>query len=65
MTHKHSLGALYKILKDIKQHDKLFGSFQVIQALSTFDDDINACLKSMRMWRNVEKYTIQSYNSWW
>ncbi|XP_062529162.1 ATP-dependent DNA helicase pif1-like [Bombyx mori] len=65
MAHKHSLEALNRILKDIKNNDKLFGGTLLVlsgdfrQTLpviprSTYADEINACLKSSTLWRNVE-----------
>ncbi|GFT73278.1 ATP-dependent DNA helicase [Trichonephila clavipes] len=68
MAHKHSLEALNRILKDIKNSDKLFGGTLLVlsgdfrQTLpviprSTYADEINACLKSSPLWRNVENYS--------
>ncbi|XP_044588734.1 ATP-dependent DNA helicase pif1-like [Cotesia glomerata] len=65
MAHKHSLEALNRTLKDIKNNDKLFGGTLLVlsgdfrQTLpvisnSTSADEINACLKSSTLWRNVE-----------
>lgn len=65
MAHKHSLEALNRTLKDIKNNDKLFGGTLLVlsgdfrQTLpviprSTYADEINACLKSSTLWRNVE-----------
>lgn len=65
MAHKHSLEALNRTLKDIKNNDKLFGGTLLLlsgdfrQTLpviprSTYADEINACLKSSKLWRNVE-----------
>lgn len=69
MAHKHSLEALDRTLKDIKNNDKLFGGTLLLlsgdfrQTLpviprSTYADEINACLKSSRLWRNVEKVQL-------
>ncbi|GBN34501.1 hypothetical protein AVEN_141351-1 [Araneus ventricosus] len=69
MAHKHSLEALDRTLKDIKNNDKLFGGTLLLlsgdfrQTLpviprSTYADEINACLKSSRLWRNVEKIQL-------
>lgn len=66
MAHKHSLEAL----KDIKNNDKLFGGTLLLlsgdfrQTLpviprSTYADEINACLKSSPLWRNVEKVQLR------
>ncbi|XP_028030395.1 uncharacterized protein LOC114243194 [Bombyx mandarina] len=65
MAHKYSLEALNRTLKDIKNNDKLFGCTLLVlsgdfrQTLpviprSTYADEINACLKSSTLWRNVE-----------
>ncbi|GFT47718.1 ATP-dependent DNA helicase [Trichonephila clavipes] len=70
MAHKHSLEALNRILKDIKNSDKLFGGTLLVlsgdfrQTLpviprSTYADEINACLKSSPLWRNVEKLQLK------
>ncbi|XP_057340808.1 uncharacterized protein LOC130677904 isoform X2 [Microplitis mediator] len=69
MAHKHSLEALDRTLKDIKNNDKLFGGTLLLlsgdfrQTLpviprSTYADEINACLKSSQLWRNVEKVQL-------
>ncbi|XP_073972868.1 uncharacterized protein [Rhodnius prolixus] len=69
MAHKHSLEALDRTLKDIKNNDKLFGGTLLLlsgdfrQTLpviprSTYADEINACLKSSRLWRNDEKVQL-------
>ncbi|XP_055932759.1 uncharacterized protein LOC129962790 [Argiope bruennichi] len=61
MAHKHSLEALNRTLKDIKNSDKLFGGTLLVlsgdfrQTLpviprSTYADEINACLKSSPLW---------------
>nr|XP_046472567.1 uncharacterized protein LOC124214346 [Neodiprion pinetum] len=70
MAHKHSLEALNRSLKDIKNNDKLFdgtllllsGDFrQTLPVIprSTYADEINACLKSSPLWRNVEKVQLK------
>ncbi|GBP04742.1 ATP-dependent DNA helicase PIF1 [Eumeta japonica] len=70
MAHKHSLEALNRTLKDIKNSDKLFGGTLLVlsgdfrQTLpviprSTYADEINACLKSSPLWRNVEKLQLK------
>ena len=70
MAHKHSLEALNRTLKDIKNNDKLFGGTLLLlsgdfrQTLpviprSTYADEINACLKSSPLWRNVEKVQLK------
>ncbi|GBP12604.1 ATP-dependent DNA helicase pif1 [Eumeta japonica] len=70
MAHKHSLEALNKTLKDIKNNDKLFGGTllalsddfrQTLPVLprSTYADEINAFLKSSPLWRNVEKVQLK------
>ncbi|GFX39486.1 ATP-dependent DNA helicase [Trichonephila clavipes] len=63
MAHNHSLEALNRILKDIKNSDKLFllvlsGDFrQTLPVIprSTYADEINACLKSSPLWRVMLK----------
>ncbi|XP_063974372.1 uncharacterized protein LOC135161043 [Diachasmimorpha longicaudata] len=61
MAHKHSLEALNRTSKDIKNSDKLFGGTLLVlsgdfrQTLpviprSTYADEINACLKSSPLW---------------
>jgi hypothetical protein len=70
MAHKHSLEALNRTLKDLKDNDKLFGGTLVLlsgdfsQTLpviprSTYADEINACLKSSPLWHNVEKLQLK------
>ncbi|VVC35537.1 P-loop containing nucleoside triphosphate hydrolase,DNA helicase Pif1-like [Cinara cedri] len=70
MAHKHSLEALNRTLKDIKNNDNLFGGTLLVlsgdfrQTLpviprSTYADEINACLKSSPLWRNVEKVQLK------
>ncbi|GFT37024.1 ATP-dependent DNA helicase [Trichonephila clavipes] len=70
MAHKYSLEALNRILKDIKNSDKLFGGSLLLllgdfrQTLpiiprSPYADEINACLKSSPLWRNVEKVHLK------
>ncbi|CAG9840254.1 unnamed protein product [Diabrotica balteata] len=70
MVHKHSIDALNRTLKDIKNNDKLFGGTLLVlygdlrQTLpviprSTYADEINACLKSSPLWRNVEKVQLK------
>ncbi|XP_044588777.1 ATP-dependent DNA helicase PIF1-like [Cotesia glomerata] len=67
MAHKHSLEALNRTLKDIKNSDKLFGGTLLVlsgdfrQTLpviprSTYADEINACLKSSPLWPNLTLY---------
>ncbi|XP_055836640.1 ATP-dependent DNA helicase PIF1-like [Episyrphus balteatus] len=69
MAHKHSLEALDRTLKDIKNNGKLFGGTLLLlsgdfrQTLpviprSTYADEIDACLKSSRLWRYVEKVQL-------
>ncbi|XP_072392303.1 uncharacterized protein [Diabrotica undecimpunctata] len=70
MAHKHSIEALNRTLKDIKNNDKLFGGTLMVLSgnlrqklpvipLSTYADEINACLKSSPLWRNVEKVQLK------
>nr|XP_042913608.1 uncharacterized protein LOC122273640 [Parasteatoda tepidariorum] len=70
MAHKHSLESLNRTLKDIKNNDKLFGVTLLLlsgdfrQTLpvipcSTYAKEINACLKSSPLWRNVEKVQLK------
>ncbi|XP_044594871.1 uncharacterized protein LOC123272237 [Cotesia glomerata] len=78
MAHKHSLEALNRTLKDIKNSDKLFGGTLLVlsgdfrQTLpviprSTYADEINACLKSSPLWPsslifNEEPYAILKFD---
>ncbi|GFV46162.1 ATP-dependent DNA helicase [Trichonephila clavipes] len=62
MVHKHSLEALDRTLKDIKDNTRLFGgallllsgdfrrTFPIIPR-ATYADEINACLKESYLWR--------------
>ncbi|GFU94210.1 ATP-dependent DNA helicase [Trichonephila clavipes] len=70
MAHKHSLEALNRTLKDIKNNDKLFDGTLLLlssdfrQTLpviprSAYADEINACLKPSPLWRNVEKIHLK------
>ncbi|XP_071036522.1 ATP-dependent DNA helicase PIF1-like [Parasteatoda tepidariorum] len=71
MSHKHSLEALNRTLKDIKDNDKLFGCTPLLLSVdfrqtlpviprSTYADEINACLKSSPLWRNAEKVQLKA-----
>ncbi|XP_037959331.1 ATP-dependent DNA helicase PIF1-like [Teleopsis dalmanni] len=64
MTHKYSLKALNRILKDLNANDRLFGGALILLAgdfrqrlpvipRSTYADEINTCLKSSILWRSV------------
>ncbi|GFX82274.1 ATP-dependent DNA helicase [Trichonephila clavipes] len=66
MSHKHSLEALDRTLKDIKNNTRLFGSAllllsgdfrQTIPVIlsAAYVDKINACLKESYVWRSVSK----------
>lgn len=70
MAHKYSLEALKRTLKDIKNNDKLFGGILLVLSddfrktlpvipRSTYADEVNACLKSSPLWRNVEKWELR------
>ncbi|XP_042913608.2 ATP-dependent DNA helicase PIF1-like [Parasteatoda tepidariorum] len=70
MAHKHSLEALNRTLKDIRNNDKLFGGTllllsgdfrQTLPAIprSAYSDEVNACLKSSPMWSNVEEVQLK------
>ncbi|CAG9840969.1 unnamed protein product [Diabrotica balteata] len=70
MAHKHSIEALPRTLKYIKNNDKLFGGTlwvlsrdfrQTLPVIprSTYADEINASLKSSPFWRNVEKVQLK------
>ncbi|XP_042907693.2 uncharacterized protein [Parasteatoda tepidariorum] len=71
MAYKYSLDALNRTLKDMKNNDKLFGvtllllsgdfrqTHRVIPR-STYADEINACLKSSPLWRNVGKVQLKA-----
>ncbi|GFS87018.1 ATP-dependent DNA helicase [Trichonephila clavipes] len=69
MAHKHSLEALDRTLKDIKNNTKLFGGAlllwsgdfrQTLSAipLATYADEINACLKESYLWRSISKLCL-------
>ncbi|XP_037928760.1 ATP-dependent DNA helicase PIF1-like [Teleopsis dalmanni] len=64
MAHKYSLEALNRTLKDLNANDRLFGGALILLAgdfrqtlpvipRSTYADEVNACLKSSILWRNV------------
>ncbi|XP_037928686.1 ATP-dependent DNA helicase PIF1-like [Teleopsis dalmanni] len=64
MAHKYSLEALNRTLKDLNANDRLFGGALILLAgdfrqtlpvipRSTYADEVNACLKSYILWRNV------------
>jgi hypothetical protein len=64
MAHKYSIEALDRTLKDLRGNGRLFGGALILlsgdfrQTLpviprSTYADEINACLKSSTLWRNV------------
>ncbi|XP_026471532.1 uncharacterized protein LOC113375801 [Ctenocephalides felis] len=66
MAHKHSLEALDRSLKDIKNNNCLFGGCLLLlsgdfrQTLpiiprATSADEINACIKKSYLWRQVKK----------
>ncbi|GFR31369.1 ATP-dependent DNA helicase [Trichonephila clavata] len=65
ITHKHSLKALQRTLQDLNGNESIFvvavvllsGDFrQTLRVIpySTFAHEINACLKQLCLWRNVE-----------
>lgn len=69
MAHKHSLEALDRSLKDIKDNTRLFGGALLLlsgdfrQTLpviprATYADEINACLKESYLWRSVSKLCL-------
>ncbi|XP_042896869.1 uncharacterized protein [Parasteatoda tepidariorum] len=69
MAHKHSLEALDRFLKDIKDNTWLFGGALLLlsgdfrQTLpviprATYADEINACLKESYLWRSVSKLCL-------
>ncbi|XP_072389611.1 uncharacterized protein [Diabrotica undecimpunctata] len=70
MAHKHSIEALNRTLKDMKNNDKLFGGTLLVLSVdfrqtlsvipsSKYADEINACSKSSPLWRNVEKVQLK------
>lgn len=69
MTNKKSLEAIDRTLQDLRQNQQIFGGALILlsgdfrQTLpviprSTPADEINACLKSSFLWRNVQKLTL-------
>nr|XP_042903462.1 uncharacterized protein LOC122270396 [Parasteatoda tepidariorum] len=69
MAHKHSLEALDRSLKDIKDNTRLSGGALLLlsgdfrQTLpviprATYADEINACLKESYLWRSVSKLCL-------
>nr|XP_015907890.2 ATP-dependent DNA helicase pfh1-like [Parasteatoda tepidariorum] len=69
MAHKHSLEALDRSLRDIKDNTRLFGGALLLlsgdfrQTLpviprATNADEINACLKESYLWRSVSKLCL-------
>ncbi|KAJ8887961.1 hypothetical protein PR048_007445 [Dryococelus australis] len=65
MAHKYALEALNRTLKDLRRNDILFGGALLslpgdfrqtlpIIPRSTNADEINACLKSSSLWRNIQ-----------
>ncbi|XP_015925246.3 uncharacterized protein [Parasteatoda tepidariorum] len=72
MAHKHSLEALDRALKDIKDNTRLFGGALLLlsddfrQTLpviprATYADEINACLKESYLWRSVSILCLTLY----
>ena len=70
MAHKHSLEALNRTLKDIKNNGKLFGGTLLLLSAdfretlpaiphSTHSDEINVGLKSLPFWRNLKKVQLK------
>lgn len=69
MAHKKSLEALNRTLQDLRQNDNIFGGVVILlsgdfrQTLpviqrSTPADQLNACLKTSTLWRNVHRLTL-------
>ena len=69
MAHKHSLDALHRSLKDIKDNTRFFGGALLLlsgdfgQTLPVIPreihaDEINACLKESFLWRSVSKLCL-------
>lgn len=69
MAHKHSLEALDRSLKDIKNNARLFGGAllllsgdfrQILPVIprATYADEINACLKESYLWPSVTKLCL-------
>lgn len=71
MAHKKSLEALNRTLQDLRQNDRLFGGIVVLlsgdfrQTLPVIQrgtpaDELNACLKTSSLWRNVNILTLRT-----
>ncbi|GFV52935.1 ATP-dependent DNA helicase [Trichonephila clavipes] len=71
MTHKKSLEALNRTLKDLRGNEQIFGGVLILLAgdfrqtlpvipRSTPADELNACLKSSVLWRYVEKISLKT-----
>ncbi|KAF0712062.1 ATP-dependent DNA helicase PIF1-like, partial [Aphis craccivora] len=69
MTHKKSLEAIHRTMQDLHGNRNIFGGALILlsgdfrQTLPVIlrsipADEINACLKSSFMWRNVRKLTL-------
>ena len=71
MRHKKSLEALNTTLQDLRENGQLMGGALVVLAgdfrqtlpvipKSTPADEINACLKSSFLWRNVKTLKLRT-----
>ena len=70
MSHKKSLEALDRTLRDIRRNDSLFGGVVILagdfrQTLpviqrSTPADELNACLKRSPLWQDVKTFTLST-----
>lgn len=71
MAHKKSLEALNRTLQDLRQNDRLFGGVVILlsgdfrQTLPAIQrgtpaDELNACLKTSILWRNIEKLKLRT-----
>lgn len=71
MAHKKSLEALDRTLQDLRQNNRLFGGLVILlsgdfrQTLPVISrctpaDELNACLKTSTLWRNVTKLTLRT-----
>ncbi|XP_055918666.1 uncharacterized protein LOC129950772 [Eupeodes corollae] len=63
MAHKRSLEVLDRILKDLRDNQNIIGGAmillsgdfrQTLPVISTFSDELNACLKSSNLWQYVK-----------
>lgn len=71
MAHKRALEALDRTLKDLRSNNRRFGGLMILLAgdfrqtlpvipKSTAADEVNACLKSSYLWRNVKTIRLST-----